>query len=100
MSVIRMTDLLAMMIASGEVVALPISARWPIHRAFMDLARRAYAAGVEAGFEVRTAPDPEVYTRVEGADEALTVAIEIGLLEKAGSGYTARWAVVPDAATR
>lgn len=98
MSVIRMTDLLALMIASGEVGALPVRTRWPIHQAFMDLAHRVTDISADGGFELRTAPDPEVFTRVDGADEALILVVETGLLEQVGSGYTARWAVVPDAA--
>ena len=84
-----MADLLAMMVASAEVAALPVGVRWPVHRALCALAED------HAVLAVSSAPDPDVFVRVDGADEALQALIERGLLEKTGSGYTARWVVQP-----
>lgn len=94
-----MADLLAMMIASGEVAALPVGIHWPVHRGFLELTKLADLADVDLGYRLTAAPDPDVCLRVSGAEEALTMVIGAGLFDQVGAGYEARWQVVAEAVT-
>jgi hypothetical protein len=96
---ICMTDVLSVMMAAGEVVALPARVTWPVHRALIWLDEEAGRQGAMPSLTLTLRPDPDVFVAVDGAEQALAALIEDGFLFLSGTGYTARWTVDPDSAT-
>lgn len=99
MSVRRMSDILSMMIAGGDVAALPARATWPVHRALLWLSDEATRRSVDLGLKILSEPDPDVCLAAVGAEEALSLLLDDGLLTGQGSGYTALWHVEGSFAT-
>jgi hypothetical protein len=95
---IHMNGILRIILTSGYLPALPVRATWPVHRALVWLQAEASHYEAVPHFEFTTRPDPEVYVAVDGVEQALAVLIAEGFLVQAGSGYTARWVIAPEAA--
>ncbi len=95
---IRINKLLSIMMAAGEVTALPVRATWPVHRALAWLGEEAERRGTRPLSTLTLRPDPDACVAVDGAEQALATLIDEGFLVLSGTGYTARWAVNPDSA--
>jgi hypothetical protein len=93
MSPQRMSLILSMMIAAGDVRALPARATWPIHQALIWLAAEASRRSIDLGLPIRSEPDPDVCVAAVGAEEAICLLLHGGLLATQGHGYAARWCV-------
>ena len=96
---IRMCNVLRIMIAAGDVEALPVGVNWPVHRALAWLGSEAEGCGTDLSLTFKSWPDPDACIAVEGGDDAVAALIAEGFLVKCGAGYTARWAICPRAAT-
>src|SRR6516225_5295491 len=95
---IHMNRLLAMIMAAGEVTALPVRVTWPVHRALAWLGEEAGRRGAMPSLTLTLKPDPDACVAVDGAEQALAALVGEGFLVLSGAGYTARWAVNPDSA--
>lgn len=96
---IHMKQLLATIIAVGEVTALPVRVTWPVHRALVWLEEEADRQDAMPSLALTLRPDPDTGVAVDGAEQALATLVDEGFLLLSGTGYTARWAVNPDSAS-
>ena len=95
---IDMNRLLGMMMAAGEVAALPVRVTWPVHRALAWLGEEARRRDAMPSLMLTLRPDPDACVAVDGADQALATLVDEGFLVLSGTGYAARWTVNPDSA--
>lgn len=93
----QMNGILRVLLASGELSALPVRVTWPIHRALAWLQVKASQHGAAQRFAFTTRPDPDVCIAIDGVEQAMAALIAEGFLIQAGTGYTARWMIAPEA---
>jgi hypothetical protein len=90
---------LGLMIAAGEVHALPARTPWPMHQAlrelYEDLGRRGLRRALD--LELVFTPSPTVGLAVRGADEAFRALVREGVVVAEGAQLDACWLVERDA---
>lgn len=94
-----MKQLLATMIAAGQVTALPVRVTWPVHRALIWLGEEADRRDAMPSLALTLRSDPDTGMAVDGAEQALAMLVDEGFLVLSGTGYTARWVLSPNPAS-
>lgn len=88
------------LLASGPVTRAPVDPAWPLHRTLLELRDRATAAGLADPLDgAATRPDPHVGVRVVGTELALRSLRAQGVVTAVGSGASAGWELIAEAAT-
>src|SRR5436309_2811353 len=90
-------DLLADIIAAGQIERLPARTAWPMHVALASLYDESGRIGLRAraGLSMTFTPNPEVGRCAVGADAALRSLVRHGLLQEVGRGLSAQFEIDP-----
>ena len=92
MFVIPLSDLIEMMLATGQPTQLLAAAEWPLHKALRELKDEAESLPSPVLAEgLRFRPDPDCGYRAEGAGSALWELRSRGVLLAVGTGLDAGW---------
>jgi hypothetical protein len=100
MADMELSDVLALMLAAGGPEHQPARVRWPLHLALREMhdacGRRGSRHLLALDLELR--PSADVGQEVIGADKALGLLVQRGVLRPDGEHRTARLALDPQAA--